>query len=141
MLDHVCTICIKLALLFLECQPREALAILVAILHKISQQFNQNTGMMKLKPLSDRLVVKRLEKDEVTPSGIVLPDTVKEKPDEGEVVAVGPGRLNDKGERIKMDVQVGDKVLFTKYGPTEVKVDGEKLLILNESDVLAIIGK
>ncbi|HAU40364.1 MAG: chaperonin Cpn10, chaperonin GroES [Candidatus Peregrinibacteria bacterium GW2011_GWF2_43_17] len=95
--------------------------------------------MTKLKPLSDRLVVKRLEKDEVTPSGIVLPDTAKEKPDEGEVIAVGPGRLNDKGERIKMDIKVGDKVLFTKYGPTEVKVDGQKLLILNESDVLAII--
>jgi len=97
--------------------------------------------MTKLKPLSDRLVVKRLEKDEVTPSGIVLPDTAKEKPDEGEVIAVGPGRLNDKGERITMDVKVGDIVLFTKYGPTEVKVNGDKFLILNESDVLAIISK
>lgn len=96
--------------------------------------------MTKLKPLADRLIVKRLKKDAVTPSGIVLPETAKEKPDEGEVIAVGPGRMDD-GKRVPMDIKVGDKVLFTKYGPTEVKVDGQELLILNESDVLAIISK
>ena len=96
--------------------------------------------MAKIQPLGDRLVVKRLEKEQVTASGIVLPETAKEKPDEGEVVAVGPGRLNDNGERAALEVKVGDKILFTKYGPSEVKVDGEELLILNEADVLAIIG-
>lgn len=96
--------------------------------------------MAKLQPLGDRLVVKRLEKEQVTASGIVLPETAKEKPDEGEVVAVGPGRTNDKGERVPLEVKEGDKVLFTKYGPSEVKVDGEELLILNEADVLAIVG-
>lgn len=96
--------------------------------------------MAKIQPLGDRLVVKRLEKEQVTASGIVLPDTAKEKPDEGEVVAVGPGRLNDDGNRSPLEVKVGDTVLFTKYGPSEVKVDGKDLLILNESDVLAIIS-
>ncbi|MBU1018836.1 MAG: co-chaperone GroES [Patescibacteria group bacterium] len=96
--------------------------------------------MAKIQPLGDRLVVKRLEKEQVTASGIVLPDSVKEKPDEGEVIAVGPGRMNDNGERTPLEVQAGDKVLFTKYGPSEVKVDGEELLILNESDVLAKIS-
>ncbi len=96
--------------------------------------------MSKVKPLADRVVVKRLEKEEKTASGIVLPDTAKEKPAEGEIVAVGAGRLNEKGERVPMEVKVGDKVLFTKYGPTEVKVEGEELLILSESDILAVIN-
>ncbi len=96
--------------------------------------------MANIKPLGDRVVVKRLEKEETTASGIVIPDSAKEKPAEGEVVAVGPGRVNEKGERNPMEVKVGDKVLFTKYGPSEVKVDGEELLILSESDVLAIVG-
>jgi len=94
---------------------------------------------LKLKPLADRLVVKPLEEEEVTPSGIVLPETAKEKPQKGEVLAVGPGARDDDGKRIAMDVSVGDKVLFAKYGGTEIKVDGDKLLILRESDVLAII--
>ena len=96
--------------------------------------------MSKVKPLADRVVVKRLEKEEKTASGIVLPDTAKEKPAEGEIVAVGAGRLNEKGERVPMEVKVGDKVLFTKYGPTEVKVEGEELLILSESDILSVIN-
>lgn len=96
--------------------------------------------MANIKPLGDRVVVKRLAKEERTASGIVIPDSAKEKPAEGEVLAVGPGRLNEKGERSPMEVSVGDKVLFTKYGPSEVKVDGEELLILSESDVLAIVG-
>lgn len=94
---------------------------------------------LNLKPLADRLVVKPLEGEEVTPSGIVLPETAKEKPQKGEVLAVGPGARNDDGERVAMDVAVGDTVLFAKYGGTEIKVDGDKLLILRESDILAII--
>ncbi len=94
---------------------------------------------LKLKPLADRLVVKPLEEEEVTPGGIVLPETAKEKPQKGEVLAVGPGARDDSGKRIQMEVKVGDKVLFAKYAGTEVKIDGEKLLILRESDILAIL--
>lgn len=96
---------------------------------------------LNLKPLGDRLVVKPLEEDEVTPSGIVLPETAKEKPQKGEVLAVGPGARDDDGKRIEMDVSVGDKVLFAKYGGTEIKIDTEKLLILRESDILAILDE
>jgi chaperonin GroES len=94
---------------------------------------------LNLKPLGDRLVVKPLEQEEVTASGIVLPETAKEKPQKGEVLSVGPGGRDDDGKRIPMEVSVGDKVLFAKYAGTEFKVEGEKLLILRESDVLAII--
>ncbi|GMR09636.1 MAG: co-chaperone GroES [Anaerolineae bacterium] len=96
---------------------------------------------LNLKPLGDRLVVKPLEDEEVTPSGIVLPETAKEKPQKGEVLSVGPGARDDDGKRIEMDVSVGDKVLFAKYGGTEIKIDGDKLLILRESDVLAILDE
>jgi len=96
---------------------------------------------LNLKPLGDRLVVKPLEDEEVTPSGIVLPETAKEKPQKGEVLSVGPGARDDDGKRIEMDVSVGDMVLFAKYGGTEIKMDGDKLLILRESDVLAILDK
>jgi len=96
---------------------------------------------LNLKPLGDRLVVKPLEEEEVTPSGIVLPETAKEKPQKGEVLAVGPGARDDDGKRIEMDVSVGNKVLFAKYGGTEIKIDTEKLLILRESDVLAILDE
>ena len=91
----------------------------------------------KLQPLADRLVVKPIEKEEKTKSGIYIPDTVKEKPQEGEVIAVGPGRLSDDGKRIAMDVKVGDMVLYAKYGGTEIKIEGEELMILRESDILA----
>jgi chaperonin GroES len=94
---------------------------------------------MNLKPLGDRLVVEPKEREETTPSGLVLPETAKEKPQEGEVIAVGPGRRDDDGNRIMMDVSVGDSVLYAKYGGTEVKIEGKKLLILKESDVLAIV--
>lgn len=94
---------------------------------------------MKLKPLGDRLVVEPRERESMTASGLVLPETAKEKPQEGEVLAVGPGRRDD-GKRIEMDVKVGDVVLYAKYGGTEVKIDDKKLLILKESDVLAIVG-
>jgi chaperonin GroES len=93
---------------------------------------------MKLKPLGDRLIVKALEEEETTASGLVLPDTAKEKPQKGEVVAVGEGRWDDEGEkRIPLDVNQGDEVLYSKYGGTEITVDGDELLVLRESDVLA----
>jgi chaperonin GroES len=94
---------------------------------------------INLKPLGDRLVVEPLEQDEVTASGIVLPETAKEKPQKGTVLSVGPGGRDDEGKRIVMDVTVGDTVLFAKYAGTEIKMDGKKLLILRESDVLAIL--
>jgi len=91
----------------------------------------------KLRPLGDRTVVKPIEREEVTKGGIVLPDTAKEKPQEGEIVAVGPGKLTDDGTRIAMDVKVGDKVIYAKYAGTEVEIDNEKLLIMHESDIMA----
>src|SRR3990172_7485987 len=94
---------------------------------------------LNLNPLGDRLVIKPLEGEEVTPSGIVLPETAKEKPQKGEVLAVGPGARDEDGKRIVMDVKAGDKVLFAKYAGTEIKIDNEKVLILRESDVLAIV--
>ncbi len=94
---------------------------------------------LNLKPLHDRLVVEPKEREETTASGLVLPETAKEKPQEGTVVAVGPGRRDDDGNRIAMDVDVNDVVLYAKYAGTEVKIDGKKLLILKESDVLAIV--
>ncbi len=92
---------------------------------------------MKLKPLGDRLIVKALEEEQTTASGIVLPDTAKEKPQKGKVLAVGDGKLDDNGQRIPLDVAEGDEVLYSKYGGTEIKIDGEELLVLRESDVLA----
>jgi chaperonin GroES len=92
-----------------------------------------------LKPLGDRVVVKPLDRDEVTKSGIVLPDTAKEKPQQGEVVAVGPGRMLDSGDRVSLDVTVGDKIIFAKYSGTEFKMEDADLLILNERDILAIL--
>ena len=92
---------------------------------------------VKLQPMADRLVVKPIEAEGKTKTGIYLPDTAKEKPQEGEVVAVGPGRLSEDGKRIAMDVKVGDIVVYAKYGGTEIKVDDEELMILRESDILA----
>ena len=92
---------------------------------------------MNLKPLGDRLIVKAVEEEEATASGIVLPDTAKEKPQKGKVLAVGDGKLDDDGNRIPLDVAEGDEVLYSKYGGTEIKVDGDELLVLRESDVLA----
>jgi chaperonin GroES len=94
---------------------------------------------INLKPLGDRLLVRPVEQEEMTASGIVLPETAKEKPQKGEVLAAGPGARDESGKRIEMDVSVGDKVLFAKYAGTEIKLDGDKLLILRESDVLAIV--
>ncbi len=92
---------------------------------------------VKLKPLADRVVVKPIEREEKTKTGIYLPDTAKEKPQEGKVIAVGPGRLSEDGKRIAMDVKVGDIVIYAKYGGTEYKIEDEELIILRESDILA----
>jgi chaperonin GroES len=94
---------------------------------------------LNLRPLGDRVVVKPLEREEVTKSGIVLPDTAKEKPQQGEVLAVGPGRVLDTGERVTPDVKQGERVLFAKYSGTEFKLEQQELLILRESDILAIV--
>jgi len=94
---------------------------------------------LKLKPLGSRLVVEPIEQEDVTASGIVLPETAKEKPQRAKVLASGPGDRDDAGKRVAMDVKVGDVVLFAKYSGTEIKLDGKKLLILKESDVLAIV--
>jgi len=92
---------------------------------------------IKIQPLADRIIIRPIEREEVTKGGIVLPDTVKERPVEGEVLAVGPGKLTDDGKRTPMDIKVGDIIIYTKYGGTEIKVDDEELIILNESNVLA----
>ena len=96
---------------------------------------------MNLKPLGDRLIVQAIEEDETTASGIVLPDTAKEKPQKGKVLAVGDGKLDDNGQRQPLDVVEGDEVLYSKYGGTEITVEGEDLLILSARDVLAIVQK
>ena len=93
---------------------------------------------MAIKPLADRILVKPLAREEMTKGGIYLPDTVKDKPQEGTVIAVGVGKRNDKGEIIPMEVEVGDVVIYSKYGGTEIKEDGEEMMILRESDILAV---
>lgn len=93
----------------------------------------------KLRPLGDRVVIRPTPREEMTKSGIVLPDTAKEKPQEGTIIAAGPGRISDDGEREPMDVKQGDKVLYAKYAGTEFKVDGEELLIVSQKDILAIV--
>ena len=94
---------------------------------------------MSFRPLGDRVLVKRIEEEAKTKGGIIIPDTAKEKPQEGEVVAVGPGARNDKGEQVALDVKAGDRILFGKWGGTEVKLNGEDLLILKESDILGVV--
>jgi len=94
---------------------------------------------MNLRPLHDRVIIKRMEEERTSPGGIVIPDSAAEKPSKGEVLAAGKGKRNDSGEMIAMDVKVGDKVLFGKYSGTEVKVDGEDLLVMREEDIMAVI--
>jgi len=97
--------------------------------------------MASIKPLQDRVLVKRLEAEEKTASGIIIPDTAKEKPQEGEVIATGPGKVLENGTRIELTVKPGDKILFSKYAGTEVKIDGIEYLIMREDDILGIINK
>jgi len=99
-----------------------------------------SANKLQLKPLADRVVLKKLDAEEKTSGGIVLPDTAKEKPQQGEILAVGPGRVDDKGTRTPMEVKVGDKVLFAKYSGTEVKIEGVEYLIMTERDILAVVG-
>ena len=96
---------------------------------------------MRVRPLYDRLIVKRLEEEEKTKGGIIIPDTAKEKPVEGKVIAVGAGKLKEDGTKIPMDVKVGDRVLFAKYGGTEIKMDGEEYLMMREDDILAVVER
>ena len=95
---------------------------------------------MRIRPLHDRVIVKRTEEEEKTKGGILIPDTAKEKPVEGKVIAIGEGRIKKDGTKIPLEVKVGDRVLFTKYGGTEVKIDGEEHLMMREDDLLAVIG-
>ncbi|MBN1162885.1 co-chaperone GroES [Patescibacteria group bacterium] len=97
------------------------------------------TKSKTIKPLADYVLIEPVEKETTTPSGIVIPDTVKEKPQEGRVVAVGPGRLNEKGERVTMEVKVKDVVMYKKWGGTEIKVEGKDILLVKEEDILAIV--
>ncbi len=94
---------------------------------------------MKIRPLHDRIIVKRLEEEEKTKGGIIIPDTAKEKPIEGKVIAVGDGRIKEDGTKIPLEVKVGDRVLFAKYGGTEIKIEGEEYLMMKEDDILAIV--
>jgi len=95
---------------------------------------------MRIRPLHDRIIVKRTEEEEKTKGGIIIPDTAKEKPAEGKVIAVGEGRIKKDGTKIPLDVKVGDRILFSKYAGTEVKIDGEEHLMMREDDILAVIG-
>jgi chaperonin GroES len=99
----------------------------------------RSTVSVSIKPLEDRIVIKQVEAEQTTASGLVIPDTAKEKPQEGEVIAVGPGRIDDNGNRVPLDIAVGDKVIYSKYGGTEVKYGGEDLLVLSARDVLAVV--
>ena len=94
---------------------------------------------MKIRPLNDRILVKRLEQEEKTAGGIIIPDSAKEKPAEGKIIAVGNGKLNDNGQQVAPEVKAGDRVLFSKYGGTEVKLDGDDFLIMREDDILGIV--
>lgn len=96
---------------------------------------------MKIRPLHDRVIVKRMEEERKTASGIVIPDTAAEKPDQGEIIAVGPGKRDDSGKLIEMDVKVGDRVLFGKYSGQTVKVEGEELLVMREEDIMGVVEK
>ena len=96
---------------------------------------------MKVQPLADRLLIRRVEEEEMKRGGIIIPDTAKEKPQEGEVVAVGPGRLSDDGKRMPLEVKAGDRILIGKYSGTDVKIEGDEFVILREDDVLAIVGR
>ena len=96
---------------------------------------------MKLRPLADRVIVKRIESETKTASGIVIPDNAAEKPDQGEILAVGPGKRSDKGDLVKMNVSVGDRVLFGKYSGQVVKIDGEELMVMREEDLFAVVEK
>jgi chaperonin GroES len=104
-----------------------------------SRDNERRFGAMKIRPLQDRVIVKRIAEEEKTKGGIIIPDTAKEKPQEGKIIAVGKGKLNDEGKVVPLDVKVGDKILFGKYSGSEIKLDGEEHLIMREEDILGVI--
>src|SRR6266571_4619460 len=118
---------------------KEKVDAIYAFLQIIWEVWCMTTVSVKIRPLGDRVLIKPLSRETVTKSGIVLPDTAKEKPQEGEILAVGPGKVLDNGKRTTLEVQVGQKVLFAKYAGTEVKMDNEEYLILRESDIMGIV--
>jgi len=130
--------CIGLALWIAECFQELAPQALTLPSPLKTLRFEENTPM-KFRPLGDRVVVRRVKEDQKTPGGIIIPDTVQEKPQEGEIIAVGPGALDDNGKRVVPEVKAGDFVLFGKWSGTEVKLDGEELLIMKESDIMGIL--
>lgn len=101
--------------------------------------FRKESEFMKIRPLHDRVIVQRIEEEEVTKGGIIIPDTAKEKPQEGKVIAVGPGKVLENGTKLTMNVKVGDKILFGKYSGTEIKIEGEEYLMMREDDILGVI--
>jgi chaperonin GroES len=103
------------------------------------KQFRKESESMKIRPLHDRVIVQRIEEEEKTKGGIIIPDTAKEKPQEGKVVAVGPGKILENGTKTTLDVKVGDKILFGKYSGTEIKIEGEEFLMMREDDILGVI--
>jgi len=107
----------------------------------VLKNLKKGVKAMKVRPLHDRIIVKRVEEEEKTKSGIIIPDTAKEKPQEGEVIAVGNGRILENGQKVPMDVKVGDRVIFGKYAGNEIKIDGEEYLIMREEDILGILEK
>jgi chaperonin GroES len=124
--------------------PTPATAVRGAHHHSFIRDIPEGGGQqvsVSIKPLEDRIVVQAVEAETTTASGLVIPDTAKEKPQEGEVKAIGPGRIDDNGNRVPLDVKVGDKVIYSKYGGTEVKYNGEEYLILSARDVLAVVEK
>jgi chaperonin GroES len=114
---------------------------MIGVLIYRTNHFQEAYMALNLKPLGSRVVIEPIEQEEITAGGIVLPETAKEKPQQGNVLAIGPGDRDEDGKRIAMDVAVGDKILFAKYSGTEIKLDGKKLLIMRESDILAILKK
>jgi chaperonin GroES len=128
-----------------DAMPASTLELETPTLGKRSSEAKHSAGgsnmASKIRPIGDRVVVKPTSKEEVSKSGIIIPDTAKEKPQEGVVVAVGSGKLQDNGDRTPLEVKVGDRVLFAKYGGTEFKYDGDDLLVLRESDILAILSE
>src|SRR6185436_13744991 len=108
--------------------------------HRSAQEFNSGGRPMKFRPLHDRVVVRRIEAEEKTKGGIIIPDTAKEKPQEGEIVAVGPGARDESGKVVALDVKAGDRVLFGKWSGTEVRIDGQDLLIMKESDIMGVVA-
>jgi chaperonin GroES len=120
--------------------PNQAPSIATISVSLENGKVEVDTVSVNIKPLEDRIVVKPLDAEQTTASGLVIPDTAKEKPQEGEVLAIGPGRVDDNGNRVPLDVNIGDKVIYSKYGGTEVKYSGEEYLILSARDVLAVVG-